>query len=74
MIGMDWDDVADEIGEEVNFRQVEKCCGNCKHAEWMLDGGECLLLSKRMEDNEFVGFGIWYNDVCNLWEKNEKGE
>jgi hypothetical protein len=68
---MDWDDVVDKLRKEVNFRQVKKCCGNCKHSKWGIGEGECLILTKKMGRNKSIGFGIWMDDICDLWERDE---
>jgi len=60
-----------KVGEEIELRQVEKCCSTCKHGGCYSEGEmQCTALSQRDDDKfEWDEAWTWPDMVCDLWEK-----
>jgi hypothetical protein len=83
---LDIDDLIERIENDWNFKEAKETCGNCKHAEWDYDGGECIELTKRLKElyvifvkdglvgavpENLVKIYISQNDRCNLYTQKD---
>ena len=56
-----------------HVRLADKCCANCKHGEYECEGGATCRNPKR-NDGGYLYYNTLQCNVCDLWEKEERGE
>ena len=73
----------EDFDRTFHTRLADKCCANCKHGECEYEGGATCRNPKRNDggylyekgepSSKYFSYNTMQCDVCDLWEKEERG-